>query len=666
MPRVSLLPRLACLLPLVLPLSGATADGYDKPDPEQAFAEMKFLQPDGSVYRTPREEWEGARRRVADDPRWTDWAKKKQAEVDAWMARNRDRTTWVAGRGHDFVSPKDGSFLVWTEDVPGEDVPTLKSATGHDVEVTPKIFAAWVDKFRKAHVDMTTEAARLYRLTGDARYAEWAAGQLDFYAENLMKWPLSSEAGHPGRLGVMAFNDAVMLTRLLETARLVFDHAGAERRQMWFEKLFKPEAELLETAYKKVHNHTVWERTAQAMIALLYRDETLWRQAVDGELGIRDLLRRGVTGDYLWHEQSVGYNDFVIMALQPLLTFTGLLGEEDRIRKDAAIVQNMMLVTTAIRFPDGTVPNPANSTAIPRAPSGRIRQSYRILPTPLGLARAADTYSWDTLVDPPAEIEGPRSTDLPAVVSRNLESSRFALLREGDWQVFFHYGQLVHAHSQAEALNWSASFGKVVVTRDPGTVGYGSPLANGYFRQGLNHNVPLVGGQGQRPWKRGELLRFDAAESLVSAAQPDYRDGSSARRTLRIEGDTLTDEARVELPEGSAPRPLGLSLHLQGTALLGDSPFRPVSQADFERGRSEAFRYWTDVRSATFKDRASVDVEFPGGLTLRVEFEHPGEFTLYTGSSPDRPPARRAGFYLEAPAGAREATFLTRLRPLAR
>ena len=633
---------------------------FPKPYPEKAFAALKVRQPDGSVLRTPVEDWAGARQRVARDPQWKTWFAGQQSRLDAWMNRHRDRVEWTAGWWHDFVSPKDGSFLRWTDDVPGEDVDFLASSSDPRVEITPEIHAAWVYGFRGRHMDKIQDAARVFRLTDDARYAEWAADQLDFYADNYRRWPLHRSRGHPARLANQSLDEAVNLTKLVNAARLLSDWTDPARKQAWFDHLFKPQVEeILDKSFLGIHNIAMWHRAASAQVALLHNDADMWKRVVDGEHGLRAQFSRGVTGDYLWYEQSMGYNDYILNATHPLFLFAGLLGKGDTLRHEAAVAQNLMLAPLAIRFPDHSVPNPADSGRPARVPTDWLQRTYRVMPTTLGLRHAADTRSWDTLVDPPAAIAG--STELPPVVSRHLESSRFALLKKGPWQVFFHYGQLNRSHSQSEALNWSASFGSTVVTLDPGTVGYGSPLHTGYYRRGLNHNVPLIDGRGQEPWHPGELTRFDPDLGVMTGAPPAYRPDATARRTLRIDGDRLIDETAIThtgaSPDGAT---LGLALHLQGVVRL-PADFRPV--ADFARGRDEAFTHWRDVRAAAFENEAVLDVEFPDGLVLRVRFATPGKFTLFQGSSPDQPPARRAGFYLEKTDRAKEATFTTELAP---
>ncbi|AHF91426.1 heparinase [Opitutaceae bacterium TAV5] len=644
-------------------LSANPLPDFPKPHPEKTFAEYKVLQPDGGVLRKPVEDWQGARQRVATDPAWAAWLKERRETTDAWITRHRDRVEWQTGYWHHFVSPKDGSFLEWTDDIPGEETDHLMSRSGHRVEITPDIFGGWVFGFRKRNFEQTVEAARLYRLTGETRYAEWAAGQLDFYANNYDRWGKNPRQRKGSHIGWQALEDATWLTLKVDAARLLFDYAGETRRQAWFAKLLKPQAELLTGIGQDIHNIPTWYRSSAAQVALLYKDNDLWNRTVDGKpYGLREQLHRGVTSDYFWYEQAMGYNAYIIVATRPLFTFAGLIGEGHRLRDEAAIAQNLVIAPLAIRFPDGTIPNPADSHRPARASANGLAGIYRILPTTLGLAAAADIRSWDTLVDPPP-LSPQETPELPPVVSRHMESIRFALMKKGPWQVFFHYGQIHRSHSQSEALNWSASFEGVDVTHDPGTVGYGSPMHRGYYQRGLNHNIPLVNGEGQVPWDPGEMTLFDDARGVMTARQPSWRPDASASRTLRIDGDRLIDETTVTYTgTETAGATLSLSLHLHGTPKLPDI-FKPVS--GFATGRPAEFGYWEEVRSARFENEAVIDVVFPEGKILRVRFATPGAFTLWQGSSPDAPPDRRAGFYIEKTEPAREASFVTELAPAA-
>ena len=624
-------------------------------DPAQAFSDLKVYSAEGTPWRVPIEDWAGARRRVQSDPRWTDWLGRERRSVDEWMAKRKDRVSWVCGWYHDFVSPQDASRLTWTPAVPGEDVAFLTSPSDPHVAITAKIMGGWVFEFRTRHADMIQRAARLYRLTGDRRYAEWAAAQLDFYADHYLEWQ-PQRKDQEARLFWQTLDEASTGIKYADSVRLLEEYVGPVRKQGWWNKFFLLEAGVLSRGFQSIHNIANWHRCAVAQFALVFHDEALWRQAIDGKFGVRDQIARGITADYIWYEQSFHYNEFVVEALLTLFTEAGLCGRSRELAHEMVVGENLMLSPLYLRFPNGLLPNPADGTGIETAPHlPFLADASRIFPTTLGLAAVAARYDWNTLVDPPQP--SPRPAILPEVKSQSLAASKMAILKEGPWQVFFHYGQLTSSHSQAEALNFSATFGSVDVTHDPGTVGYGSPFHKEYYTRGLNHNVPLIGGQGEVPPKPGRLLEFSAETARVSAAQPDYGPNAAAERTLAIEGGRLVDTAKIQTKDGSVQE-LGLSLHVQGTVRL-PAVFQPTNA--FAESRPASFTYWQGVTSANFRDRASFDVDY-GAVTLRVTFSVPGEFTVWHGSTPDVPPARREGFYIETHAAT--STFTTVFAPI--
>ena len=635
-----------------LPVGQAVAEPYPKHEPEKAFPELKVYDAAGRPCRAAREDWDGARQRVSDHPAWAAWLAGERAEVDRWMARHHDRVAWVAGWSNDFVSPKDGSKLTWTEKIPGEEIDHFLSPSDPQVPITGKLQAAWVRIWRERHADMMLRAARLYRLTGDEKYATWAAGQLDFYASHYLEWKPQRQGA---RLFWQSLTEGVNLITYAQTVRLLGDYADADRRQFWHDKFFVPEVKVLNDNFPKVLNITCWLRGAAAQVALVFDDDKMWREAVDGPFGVRQQVAEGITSDYIWYEQSLGYNSYVVNAFASLFETAGLYGRSEELALEMATVENLMLSTTYLRFPDGRLPTPSDTKGQLTAPDVDLFASlYRVFPTTIGLEAAAGRRDWNTLLDPP-ELPPDKKPQLPPVTTRNFESSRMAVLKGGPWQVFVHYGQPpIKSHLQAEVLNYSAYYGNTDITHDPGTVGYGSPLHRNYYIQGLCHNVPLVNGNGQEqppkgrrpdPFSKsraGELIDFSVAPPRVTVAHPVYRRDAKAQRTLAIDGDKLIDVVTVESTTGK-PQKIGLALHVQGEVQL---PTSFAKDADFARNRPPAFGYWTDVRTDAFSDNASFDVVY-GSVVIRITFDLPGEFRIWHGSTPDRPPNRREGFYLE-------------------
>ncbi len=644
-----------CLLALACLSLSAFGATFPKPEPAKAFAELKLYDATGNPWRSAIEDWDGARQRAANDPAWRTWLHNEKSAVDKWIAKRADRVEWRCGWWHDFVSPKDGSYLEWTEQTPGEEVQFLHSKSDPHVEITPKIFGGWVFAFRGRHSDMMVRAARLYRLTGDEHYAQWAAAQLDFYAANYLKWEENRDGA---RLYWQTLDVATNMVKYADTVRLLDTFATAERRTTWQRDFFQPQVVILNRERQNIHNIATWHRCAVAQVALLFHDEAMWRDALDSRYGLRRQMTEGITSEYIWWEQSLHYNSYVVQAVLTLFETAGLYGRAAELSDEMSIAENLMLAPIVLRFPDGKLPNPADSTSIPVAPNRELlADAARVFPTALGLNAVAGRHDWETLLDPPASA--PAARELPEVKSLNLASSRMALLHSGPWQVFMHYGQLTSSHAEAETLHYSAYFGTTDVTHDCGTVGYGSPLHKDYYTRGVAHNVPLVDGEGLEKFpEAGELLSY--SPTRVAAAQPHYRRDATADRTLAIEGDRLIDETHLKLTTGTAAKHLGLTVHVQGKARLSETM---TADDTFATGRAEPFAQWKSVRKLETRDRVEFDVDYGAGVVLHVTLACAGPFTLWHGDTPDFPPHRRESFYLETTGTA--ATFTTTFAPAA-
>ncbi len=631
---------------------------YPKPGPAKAFASLKIYQPGGSPIRQPKDDWEGARKRLSARPDLQKWVAGQRATTDDWMAKRTDHIEWICGWYHDFVSPKDGSHLTFTPDEPGEY--TLHSPSDPRVKLTPKLHAAWVFAFRSQHVKQIESAAKLYRLTGERKYADWASGQIDFYADNYAKWPKQSDREGTHFMW-QSLDEAVNLVSFVKMARDLGTYVTPERKQKWFTRLFEPECVLLNNSRLTIHNIACWHRSAVGCVAVLYQNEALWKAAVDSPFGIKAQMTKGVTSDYLWEEQSLGYNSYVVSALLPFFEFASTQGDAAKLTHEMETAENLMLAPIAMRFSTGLLPSPADGNTPLTAPNVNfLADAARLFPTSVGLAAARTRMGWNTLLDP---LPAPKEVNpvLAPAVSLNMESSRMAILKHGPWQVYFHYGQLVASHAQAEALNFEAFYDKTDVTHDPSTVGYGSPLHKEFYSKAFAHNVPVVDGLGQENWNPGKLLAFEPnGETVrVAASQPAYRKNANAERELQVSPSGLTDTLTLSTTDKKTHE-LGLFLQIQGKAEL-PAAFQPDDSLANQTGLLAGFNYWKNVRTASFTDKAALVVTYPDGRKMRVTLTLPGAFTVTHAASPDVPPKQRETFYVRVKG--EKAVFKTTIAP---
>jgi oligo-alginate lyase len=600
------------------------------------FAEVKVFGADGKPYRKPVENWEGAALIVKGNQGWRNWLAGRKQFIDDWMVKYRDHNEWVAGPSFDFTDSFSGSRLEWSADRP----PPI-ATTGPEA----RLFGGWVALFRRTQAERMVEAARIYRLTGEKRFAEWAAAQLDFYADGYRHWPTRKRVGL-ARLGENSLDESNLVVKYAEVSRLLDSYPSRERRQNWNKNLFGAIGENLAVSFHGLNNISVWQRVAMAVIGLETQDSALVRQALDGEQGLLRMLSQGINSDYMWAEGSIAYGNYIVYAMLPLLQHAALSGDGSvwqTLSNQMVSVENMMLMPLYLRFPDGYAPTPSDGNRMKAPDNTLFLMARRVFPTTIGLdeERKRGT-SWEALIDPP--VEAGKTGSLPEVRSRNLEASRMAVLRKGNWQVFFHYGQSTKFHAQEEALTFEAYYEDVPVSYDTGSAtGYGSALQEKYFSRVAAQNVPTVAGRGQESWAKGSLIAFEP-ERAVEAEQTAYRRDASAKRRLVIDGDTLEDIVTVsdhakQSPGSSAGTVLNLNCDLTaddrstGLQVLSGLP------------ESGGFEFWKDVRSYESTDARTYEIKC-SGKPLRLTFFLPGHFQVFVGTAPNVGGGTRTAFYV--------------------
>jgi hypothetical protein len=615
------------------------------------FPELKVMQADNLPVRVAKENWDQARQRVATDNSWKAWLKSTQTSLDVWMSRPRDQADWISGYPHDLIDPVTNLPLKCSPEMPKQPPTTT---------ATRKLHAAWVARARESNFEKVLEASRMYLLTDDRRYAEWAAKQIDFYADNYARWPLQQLYGSKSRMMGQGLDEATATTKLIDAVRLLKDFVSVERRNTWRDKLFLPIVDNLRNVDVGVNNISLWHAAAMTEIGLQFGDERLYREGLDGPKGIRAIMKAGVTDDFIWYEGSFGYQTYVLRALAPLFVQASLLGRASDLKREMLIAQNMLLAPLPLRFDNGMLPNPGDSTGRLKAIDiGFQLEMYRTMPTRISLIEASRKKNWDTLLDP-VDIDLKVAAPMPVVKSINLDSIRMAVLKADGWQVFLRYGQRTIHHSQEDALSTEIYFRDLPISSDPGTVLYGTSLHEDYFRRSVAHNIPMVDGQGQRGWDPGVMVSFDAKTSSLVASQPQLRKDASATREISIRGGQLMDRLSLRLnPEVRGEKRLGFLFHSDCAVELLRGQMDPEAVAPAPMGRGFSFWEKITVRQAPKDVQARLRC---GETEFLVDMKMSAASRIYTAKAPSTPlPKKRSVIYVEVVG--RDASVEMRLRP---
>ena len=395
-----------------------------------------------------------------------------------------------------------------------------------------------------------------FALSEEKPFAEKAAEILMAYAEAYPKYPvrdhnLNSDSDWATKVSWGTLGESVWLIPVCCGYDLI-RHAGvlspAEHHTIR-EQLIRPAAQLILKHNIGIHNIQCWHNCAVGMAGLMVRDPELLAFTVDGDVGVRQQIHQGILPDGFWHEGSWGYHFY---GLTPLLTWTmalrncGLDLLDDRMR---GMFESPL---KAVR-PDGGMPAFHDSGG---GPLENQAHQYEIATTvfeeprfsiPLaGSTREglnALLYGMPDLPDSDAEIE--RSEHLP--------DSGFVFSRQGAAKrrtyVAFDYGPHGGGHGHPDKLGFTLfAHGRTQAT-DPGSVAYGVPIHQQWYKQTVSHNTIVVDGQSQAPTTGALqfLVHADGLDLWQADAGEAY-EGVRLQRTMVVAEDVvlLIDRARSD------------------------------------------------------------------------------------------------------------------------
>lgn len=588
--------------------------------------------------RTAKEDWPTLVNRYKTDPDVANWVlKTERARIDAWMAKNFERADLIGGWVYHYIDPKTNLLRSWSPDDP-------EPANG-TTEAEKKFKGAWVAWGRQYNIAQARAAARVYLATGLTKYAEWAAKQLDFYATQYSKWPVSTAEGR-STMYMQGLDEASDVFGLIDTARLLETYAGSARYGNWKSQLFMPMATNLKSTSAPKSNIQLWHASAIAAIAMRYKDTSLLDYAINDPAGIKANMAAGLTADNLWIEGTFSYNTYVIECLSRLLVAAGVEGYADRFTAEADGALRMLLAPMEYRFDDGSLPNPGDSTGAQPVVNDSVHwYLFRSMPTYWGTAKASSWRTWESLLDPPAANKLTSAPAIPTATTKNFSSLRWSVLRAGSWQAFVRYGGMQGNHWADEAFNFELRHGATAIAVDPGTVTYGSPYHQGYFQRGVAGNVPLVDGDNQSKWAPGTLTNFDAATATLSAEQPLFQADASVGRAFRLTTSGLVEQTVLKVPSGKTKR-LGMVFSSTCDIVPGAGVTSATGQPALPA--VTAFGYWTNTATYTAASNWRVTLKCANNKNYLMQVWGPGTQRVYIGKAPNTPmPSTRNSLYYE-------------------
>ncbi|MCX8036266.1 MAG: heparinase II/III family protein [Candidatus Sumerlaeia bacterium] len=467
------------------------------------------------------------------------------------------------------------------------------------------------------YADGVRDAGILFQVTGDKRYAERARAILLAYAERYLSYPLHTTRGEAriggGRVGPQTLDESTWLIPVCQGADLIWNTLSEADRKAIAEKLILPAARDVILAHKMgVHNIQCWKNSAVGLAGFLLGDRDLIRAAIDDPAsGYRVQMEKGVQADGCWWEGAWGYHFYTVSAVWPLTEAArncgiNLYGEQFKKMFDAPL---------ALAMPNLVLPPWNDSSTVnllAEAPVYELAYARYKDPAYLAILSKSDRQNERALWFGVEEL--PKGNP-PLFSSRNEAASGYGILVNGKGEdatwLCLKYGPHGGGHGHPDKLNFILYSRGRMVTTDPGTRAYGSPLHGGWDRATIAHNTLVVDERSQQQ-SQGKCLAFGKAQGIeyvMADAGPIYK-GVRFVRTAALVNANLA--VFVDQVKSDRAHTLDLACHLPGAWDMLP-PGQPWSSPD-----QPGYKYMKDM---TIRDGTD-------GLLLAVRAGKEGRATL--------------------------------------
>ena len=161
------------------------------------------------------------------------------------------------------------------------------------------------------------QGGRLYKLTGEQKYADYVRDMLLVYAKlypTLGEHPARKDSQGSGRLFWQVLNDAMWMVDSIQGYEAIRDSLSEVDRKNIDENVFRKAAEFLSTGsavtFSKIHNHATWATAGVGMTGYVLGDKELVDIALlgldkSGETGVFASERPALFARWLLYRRAI-------------------------------------------------------------------------------------------------------------------------------------------------------------------------------------------------------------------------------------------------------------------------------------------------------------------------------------------------------------------------
>ena len=503
----------------------------------------------------------------------------------------------------------------------------------------------------KVHQALSEDVRNLavcYALTEERPFAEKAAEILLAYADAYPRYEIrdhrmQTDTAWASKVSWGTLGEAVWLIPVCSGYDLVrhADVLSPAEHQTIREQLLRPAAKLILKHNIGIHNIQCWHNCAIGMAALMLRDPDLLSFTIEGEVGVREQIEQGVNADGLWHEGSWGYHFY---GMKPLLSWAIALRNCGLDLFNSRLRSMFEAPLKAVR-PDGGLPAFHDSGGPQLSDTASHYEiALSTFEDPKFAFPIADDerdnlnallYGMSTLPDP---------SRLPTQTAQ-LPDSGFVFMRQGSsarqTYAAFDYGPHGGGHGHPDKLGFTLVARGALQAPDPGSVAYGTPIQQAWYKQTVSHNTVVVDGKSQQPTTGAlHFLTQASGVDIVQADSGDIQDGVRMIRTMVVTQDAVV---MVDRLRSERVHTYDWVYHNRGTMRPAFSCRKPKKPL----GDSEGYDVIKDLRRAKPEGEWQVTWKQAGSGVRLTFWGSKRQTEVYTGVGPANVDSSGVGFGAE-------------------
>ncbi|MBE1443417.1 heparinase II/III family protein [Paenibacillus sp. OAS669] len=537
-------------------------------------------------------------------------------QPEEMLAQPFDIPLLGGGWSHDYNCPADGDRLILI-DRHHHRCPTCGSVwSGSPWDEVATANEHW--NYSKT----CRNAAVLFGIDGDIRWADWAKRVLLFYADNYQQYPLHDRHGGAshtsGKVMCQTLSEASWLCLLAQGFHILKlqDVFTLDEINHITRGLLLPALDVIANNPAGISNWQTYHNASKALVAAALNRREMMQQVLDDPSnGFYFQMANSLGEDGFWYEGAWGYHFYTLEAQTLIVlaaeSFDLHLYQDPRF-------QSMYRAPLECMFPDGTLP-PIHDSA--EVNIRKYAHLFEFAARYIGIGhevvrRSGDRDSLYSLLfgfeeeTPSQPVSGHSSTTIHHDGFVHLKKAGMLFLKQqGDSLkkgrlAMIDYGEHGGWHGHQDKLNLLYFAGGHPWLTDAGMLPYGNPIHFDYFKQTAAHNTVVVGGRSQAEAEgciRAMRTHDDGVMEAVMEVSGAYPD-TVLKRKIMMKDDILLDVFRVQCKE---EKDIDWIIHTQGLPVIDQDALMDLrwkETAGDVLGSEDGYQYFSNPRTGCWDE----------------------------------------------------------------